>query len=159
MAPVGTEKKVVQGSMEAMSDTTEKTRPPSGGAPVSNRCGQGLETPFSGCSTGCPVPLVEVSRCRRAGGTFLEREGRELAVFLLGDPPRAVVIDNACPHAGGNLSAGRVDGGVVTCPWHEWRFDLEQGVCTHSPLARVVRYRSEIRDGVVWAELGMANGE
>ncbi len=80
-------------------------------------------------------------------------------MFLLDDPPRAVVIDNACPHANGNLSAGPVDGGVVTCPWHEWRFDLEQGVCTHSPLARLVRYRSEIRDGVVWAELGMANGE
>ena len=105
------------------------------------------------------VPLIELSRCRRRGGTFVEHTGRELAVFLLGEPPRVVVTDNACPHAGGNLSGGEVDGTVVTCPWHEWRFDLEQGVCTNSPLARLVRYASEVREGVVWADLGMANAE
>lgn len=99
-------------------------------------------------------PLIELNRCRHGAGTFLEREGRELAVFLLGDPPRAFVIDNACPHAGGNLSAGRVDGEMVTCPWHEWRFDLASGLCTHSPLARVTKYPCEIRDGTVWADLG-----
>ncbi|MGH8598694.1 MAG: Rieske (2Fe-2S) protein, partial [Gammaproteobacteria bacterium] len=85
--------------------------------------------------------------------------GQELAVFLIGDPPRPVVVDNACPHANGNLSAGGVEGTVVTCPWHEWRFDLEQGVCTHSPLARLVRYPSEVRDGVVWADFRMSKSE
>lgn len=94
--------------------------------------------------------LIDVSQCNRDAGTFVEFDGLELAVFLLGDPPRAIVIDNACPHASGNLSGGTVDGVIVACPWHDWRFDLNTGVCTHSDLARVHTYEAEIRDGAVW---------
>jgi len=96
--------------------------------------------------------LINVDRCTPGGGTFVECDGLELAVFLLGDPPRAVVIDNACPHANGNLSGGTVDGEVVACPWHDWRFDLDTGICTHSDRARVRTYPAEIRDGAVWFE-------
>ncbi len=78
---------------------------------------------------------------------------RELAVFRLENPPRVVVIDNSCPHAGGNLSGGSVTGNIVQCPWHHWEFDLERGVCTHSDLARVRRYPAQVRDGVIWADV------
>jgi nitrite reductase/ring-hydroxylating ferredoxin subunit len=97
--------------------------------------------------------IISVDRCRPGGGTFVEFGGRELAVFLLDDPERVEVIDNTCPHAGGNLSGGEVLGGVVTCPWHQWAFALSTGVCTHSDRARVRRYEAEIRDGVIWVEL------
>ena len=105
------------------------------------------------------VELIALDRCRRGGGTFIERGDRELAVFILGDPlhpTEAIVIDNTCPHANGNLSAGEVSGTVVTCPSHDWQFDLCTGVCVDSSKARVKRYPAEIRDGVVWVELGLA---
>ena len=35
--------------------------------------------------------------------------------------------DNRCPHMGGNLSAGKLDGSVVTCPRHHSQFDLADG--------------------------------
>jgi nitrite reductase/ring-hydroxylating ferredoxin subunit len=100
------------------------------------------------------VELIALSRCRKGEGTFIERGGKEFAVFILGDPAEAIVIDNACPHANGNLSGGEVSGTVVTCPWHHWQFDLCSGVCVDSPKARVRRYRAEIRDDAVWVELG-----
>jgi nitrite reductase/ring-hydroxylating ferredoxin subunit len=99
------------------------------------------------------VPVISVSRLNRGRGTFVEHEGREFAVFLLEDPERVVAIDNACPHASGNLSGGSVTDGRVTCPWHEWQFDLATGVCTHSDRARVRRYSAEVRDGMVWVDL------
>ena len=98
------------------------------------------------------VELIPVERCRRDGGTFVELQGRELAVFLLDEARRVVVIDNSCPHAGGNLSGGASDGRTVTCPWHQWTFELETGVCTTSALARVTRYPAEIRGGSVWVD-------
>jgi len=98
--------------------------------------------------------IVAVDKCREGAGTFVEHHGRELAVFLVGEPGGVVVMDNACPHASGNLSGGEVVGNTVTCPCHQWKFDLATGVCTHSPLARVRRYPSEIRDGIVWVDLG-----
>lgn len=96
--------------------------------------------------------LIEIEKCHRGRGTFVTAQGKELSVFLLENPDRVEVIDNACPHASGNLSAGEVVGDVVTCPWHQWAFDLKTGVCVDSPRARVRRYAAEIRDGAVWID-------
>ncbi len=98
--------------------------------------------------------LIAVDRCQRGAGTFVEHDGLELAVFVLGDSPRVVVTDNACPHASGNLSGGTIDGETVECSWHHWKFDLNTGVCTHSDRARVRTYPAEIRDGHVWFDSG-----
>jgi len=97
--------------------------------------------------------LIALSRCRQGAGTFVSHGEHELAVFRFGDPERVLAIDNACPHAGGNLSGGKLDGTIVTCPWHQWPFDLSTGECTHSPLARVKSYPTEIRDGMIWVDL------
>jgi 3-phenylpropionate/trans-cinnamate dioxygenase ferredoxin subunit len=35
--------------------------------------------------------------------------------------------DNRCPHMGGNLSSGRLEKTVVTCPRHHSQFDLADG--------------------------------
>ncbi len=37
------------------------------------------------------------------------------------------VTDGRCPHLGGRLAAGKLDGTVVTCPLHGSRFDLSDG--------------------------------
>ena len=36
-------------------------------------------------------------------------------------------LDGVCPHAGGPLGKGSLNGNVVTCPWHGWQFDVTQG--------------------------------
>ncbi len=35
--------------------------------------------------------------------------------------------ENRCPHLGGELSAGKLEGTVVTCPRHGSRFDIRDG--------------------------------
>ena len=36
-----------------------------------------------------------------------------------------------CPHHGGPLGQGALDGALVTCPWHAWQFDSATGaVCS-----------------------------
>ena len=36
-------------------------------------------------------------------------------------------VDNRCPHMGGDLSAGKLEGTIITCPRHSSRFDLSDG--------------------------------
>jgi nitrite reductase (NADH) small subunit/3-phenylpropionate/trans-cinnamate dioxygenase ferredoxin subunit len=64
------------------------------------------------------------------GATFTVGE-RLVAVFNEGGSYRA--IDDLCPHMGFSLGAGRVEDGVVTCPWHAWRFRLCDGAWCDNP--------------------------
>jgi len=40
------------------------------------------------------------------------------------------VVEDRCPHEGYPLSQGTVKDGVLTCKWHNWKFDLGTGACT-----------------------------
>lgn len=58
-------------------------------------------------------------------GKPLAVEGKDVAVFNVDGTFYAV--DNTCPHRGGPLAEGEVEGCTVTCPWHAWTFDLKTG--------------------------------
>jgi 3-phenylpropionate/trans-cinnamate dioxygenase ferredoxin subunit len=42
-------------------------------------------------------------------------------------------IDNTCPHLGGDLSLGKLEGTVITCPRHQAKFDVTTGRCIAPP--------------------------
>ena len=42
-------------------------------------------------------------------------------------------LNNICPHAGGDLSKGKLEGKTVTCPNHGSKFDVTTGICTSGP--------------------------
>jgi nitrite reductase/ring-hydroxylating ferredoxin subunit len=54
-------------------------------------------------------------------------------------------IDNTCPHRGGPLSEGEIDGQEVTCPWHGARFNLTTGAHLCPPANRgVIAYKVQV---------------
>ena len=53
-------------------------------------------------------------------GRTYEVAGRLVAVFVDGVAYHA--LDDLCPHMGASLGSGPFVDGVVTCPWHAWRF-------------------------------------
>ena len=55
----------------------------------------------------------------------VEYEGRVYALFNVDGVISA--IDGICPHQGGPLADGAVEGTTVTCPWHGWQFDVQTG--------------------------------
>ena len=52
-------------------------------------------------------------------------EGREILLARVGD--KYYAVDNRCPHIKGDLSQGKLEGTVVTCPLHGSRFDISNG--------------------------------
>jgi 3-phenylpropionate/trans-cinnamate dioxygenase ferredoxin subunit len=54
-----------------------------------------------------------------------------IALFNLGGTFYA--IDDTCPHRGGPLSQGFIQGDVVVCPWHGARFRLGTGEVLSPP--------------------------
>jgi nitrite reductase/ring-hydroxylating ferredoxin subunit/multimeric flavodoxin WrbA len=53
----------------------------------------------------------------------------EIAVFNLDGTFHA--ISNSCIHKGGPLSKGSLDGDIVTCPWHGWKYSVKTGKSSH----------------------------
>lgn len=68
------------------------------------------------------VPAVQVPDGTM---TMVEVDGHELLVAHVGES--FLVADNRCPHLGGHLASGVLDGAVVTCPRHHSQFDLTDG--------------------------------
>ena len=58
-------------------------------------------------------------------------------------------IDNTCPHQGGPLGEGFLQGRVVTCPFHFWQFDIQTGRCPEFPDARVSRFAVKVAGGEI----------
>jgi nitrite reductase/ring-hydroxylating ferredoxin subunit len=87
--------------------------------------------------------MADGSRVRVAGAgdikpgeaRVIEAEGRSIALFNVDG--RYYAIDNLCPHRGGPLGEGDVDGSVVACPWHAWRWDVTTGANTNNPAVKV----------------------
>lgn len=67
---------------------------------------------------------------------------REIAVFNVGGAFYA--IDNTCPHQGGPLAEGWIEGPVVTCPWHGWCFDVRTGKMTLGEFCEVDRFATRV---------------
>lgn len=84
-------------------------------------------------------------------GVALHLNGRRIALFRSGDSVFA--LDGTCPHAGGPLADGLVRDGIVTCPWHWWRFRLESGERLGAPGIRVRRYDVSVRNGEVYVRV------
>ena len=81
-----------------------------------------------------------------AGWTSLpDGEGKTVAVgdkliALFRQDGRYFAIDDTCPHMGASLSGGHVENGVVTCPWHAWRFRLADGAWADNPRIKIGCY-------------------
>ena len=70
-----------------------------------------------------------------AGGETVGVKNRLVAVFFDGESYSA--IDDLCPHMGASLGTGPLRDGVVTCPWHAWRFRLCDGAWCDNPKLKV----------------------
>jgi nitrite reductase/ring-hydroxylating ferredoxin subunit/uncharacterized membrane protein len=59
-------------------------------------------------------------------------------------------ISATCPHAGGPLDEGALEGNVVECPWHGSRFCMRDGrVLTGPATVNAPRYDVRVRNGQV----------
>ncbi|MBF8287358.1 MAG: Dioxygenase, ferredoxin subunit [Candidatus Rokubacteria bacterium] len=84
-------------------------------------------------------------------GCVVEAEGKTLALFNVDGAFYA--LENACAHRGGPLGEGDLDGTVVVCPWHAWRWDVKTGANVNNPAVKMPCFPVSVDDGRVFVEL------
>jgi nitrite reductase/ring-hydroxylating ferredoxin subunit len=58
-------------------------------------------------------------------------------------------IADTCPHAGGSLGLGKLDGKIVTCPVHGMKFDVTTGCFAGTSDFAVVSFPAKVVDGMI----------
>jgi len=71
------------------------------------------------------IELAHVSDLRSGCGKVIFRSGKQIALFRVND--QFYALDDACPHAGASLAAGRIEGRFVRCRGHGLKFELSTG--------------------------------
>jgi nitrite reductase/ring-hydroxylating ferredoxin subunit len=74
--------------------------------------------------------------------------GYDVVVFQMGD--KFYAVENLCPHQlRSSLHKGIVEGNIVTCPMHGWRYDLQAGNAA-SGNGRLRAFPLEVRENDLW---------
>jgi nitrite reductase (NADH) small subunit/3-phenylpropionate/trans-cinnamate dioxygenase ferredoxin subunit len=79
-----------------------------------------------------------------------------LAVFRVDG--QLYAIDDVCPHMGASLSTGYVEQGIVTCPWHAWRFRLRDGTWADNPRLKIGSYPVRVEGDDVQVQVSQPPG-
>lgn len=84
-----------------------------------------------------------VTVCKRgevpAGGGKTVAVGDTL-IAVFDDGGTLCAIADTCPHMGASLAAGELEDGIVTCPWHAWRFRVTDGTWADNPRVKIPAY-------------------
>jgi nitrite reductase/ring-hydroxylating ferredoxin subunit/alkylhydroperoxidase/carboxymuconolactone decarboxylase family protein YurZ len=85
-----------------------------------------------------------------AGGvTRVDCDGRGLFVHHGDDGWR--VFDSRCPHQTTDIPHLALAGTTLTCPKHEWAFDIRTGQCTAKGDTPLKHWDCKVSDGRLWA--------
>lgn len=97
---------------------------------------------------------IAVEELTAKGRAVLRRDGKQIALFATADGIFA--CNNRCPHEGYPLREGSLgqdaESCVLTCNWHNWKFDLRDGANLYGG-DRLRVYPVRIADGAVWLDL------
>lgn len=80
------------------------------------------------------------------GARVLKTQLGCVALFRTGEA-EVFAVSDTCPHKGGPLSEGIVHGQSVTCPLHNWVFDLNTGVAQGADEGAIATYPVRVEAG------------
>src|SRR5436190_7094224 len=93
---------------------------------------------------------VELDRLRPSRPIAVKPQGKHIALFLY--QGEVLACNNRCPHEGYPLVEGALDADcVLTCHWHNWKFDLKTGATIYGGDNLRV-YPVKVEDGAVWLD-------
>jgi nitrite reductase/ring-hydroxylating ferredoxin subunit len=97
------------------------------------------------------IRAIGLDGLQRDGRALFRHGGRQIALFST--PDGVFACNNRCPHEGYPLREGTLSAGcVLTCNWHNWKFDLKTGA--NLDRGEGLRtYPVQLREGEVWLDM------
>jgi 3-phenylpropionate/trans-cinnamate dioxygenase ferredoxin subunit len=96
------------------------------------------------------VPVLDENALEEGSMKLVSVDG--VPVLLVKVFGRIFAIDNRCPHMSCGLSGGSLDGYVIICPCHSWRFDLRTGEYEELKEVTLTKYEWKTESGKIWVK-------
>lgn len=93
------------------------------------------------------VPVAKLAEV--SSGTCRSVQTDSIGIALCNVNGTIYAVDNTCPHAGGPLGEGSLDGELIECPWHGWRYNVRTGERPENPEIAVSCFPVHLEDGVI----------
>jgi len=94
------------------------------------------------------IKLIDVDEVKQ-GASRLKYAKK--ACFVVRDEEAFQVFDSICPHKAVNIPCDAIDGMMLVCPMHLWRFSLEDGEClekgNYTPLTKI---KHKVEKGILY---------
>ena len=97
------------------------------------------------------VKVGRVEDLAEGQATVAQVDGQRIAIFHVGE--RYYALEASCPHEGGPLADGVIEGIRISCPWHGYDFHLKSGECGLDPVLRALTYPVKVQDGGLLIEM------
>jgi nitrite reductase [NAD(P)H] small subunit len=95
------------------------------------------------------IEIGRVDDIPRQGARCVVVPEGKIAVFRTQDD-QVFALENRCAHRGGPLGEGIVHGNAVTCPLHNWVYDLATGKAQGADEGQVRTFAIELVDGRIF---------
>lgn len=103
------------------------------------------------------IELARVDQIPPGSGAPFTAADNDIALFNV-DGSICAIADT-CPHAGGSLGLGKLNGTTVTCPVHGMKFDVTTGCFAGTSDIGVASYPVTVVDGKILVSVSSAAGE
>jgi len=88
-------------------------------------------------------------------GTIKSIKANDNEIIVVNYQANYYAIAQKCTHMGGNLSKGKLEGNIITCPLHGSKFDVTNGKCVQGPKIGFIKSKTgDIRTYPVKIENG-----
>ena len=98
------------------------------------------------------IEVLRIEKLPPGRGVCVTVKGQDIALFNVDGSIYA--IEDSCLHQGSSLAAGLLQGKVVTCRSHGWRYDVTTGNTLHVPDYGVSTFPVKVVEGRILVGVG-----
>ena len=93
------------------------------------------------------IEVANLEQLPPGRGTTVSIEGKDIALFNVDGTVYA--MDDTCLHQGVSLGISKLEGNIVTCRGHGWKYDVTTGSTYPVPGVGVATYPVKVADGKI----------
>lgn len=99
------------------------------------------------------LPVIRADQVAANSKQVIE-SGEDINLLICNVAGTFYAFENRCPHQNQTLGEGLLEGGVLTCPWHGYQFDIKRGGrCLTDPSLKLESLPLKVENDVIKVKL------